>query len=85
MIYIIVFFNQTDNFVRRLSNKDLSEVSYNKFDTSVSFDYLTVVYFNLTVNFVKSVIYFNPTINFERRLSDKDLSKISYYLVLHTH
>jgi hypothetical protein len=38
MIYGIVSFTLTDNFLIRLSAKEILEVSYKKFDTLVSFD-----------------------------------------------
>jgi hypothetical protein len=38
MIYVIVSFTLTDNFLIRLSAKEILEVSYKKFDTLVSFD-----------------------------------------------
>jgi hypothetical protein len=38
MIYVIVSFNPTADFVIRLTDKELSNVSYKKFDIFVSFD-----------------------------------------------
>jgi hypothetical protein len=38
MIYVIVYFNPMIDFAIRLSGKELSEMSYKKFDTLMSFD-----------------------------------------------
>ena len=38
MIYVIISFNPAVNYVIQLYNKELSSVSYMKFDTLVSYD-----------------------------------------------
>jgi hypothetical protein len=58
MIYGIVSFTLTDNFLIRLSAKEILEVSYKKFDTLVSFDiYIWIIVLKIKFQIMIELYY----------------------------